>query len=379
MADISYVKRKIGQSYLVWFQNSNLYVQLEEPAWFVFRKLIKRYKVETIATEFSHRYCLGFEESIAFVKDIRLKIEEMNKPDDLDENFGKTLDNFSKYNFTPYSIYRYHMGTKVIRFSYGTDWLEKYIHPLIDHLETSEEINEIPLFELFAYHDSVVFRFNNEVKGIWGKDESHLVKGKVFLELINVLHNKTDADWLMTVHASAITNGRKTILFSAAPGSGKTTIAALLQAQGYKLISDDFVPFDKYSFNAFPFPVAMSVKEGSMDVLTSHYPDLGKKPLNYITPEKNVRYLPVENEMMKMIFPVQEIIFIKYDKKVDFKCVKLEPIQAFKQLLDQIWVPPNSANVDILLSRIPQISFYQLTYSNNAKALDTITQLFEHD
>src|SRR5690606_33142888 len=137
------------------------------------------------------------------------------------------------------------------------------------------------LFELFKSQDMIVFRFNGEVKGTWKKDETHLVKGLIFMYLINVIHGKTEADWLMTVHASAISNGRKTILFSAPPNHGKTTIAALLQNRGYKLISDDFVPIDRNSLKAYPFPIAMSVKQTSMDLLASLFPGLEQKPLNF--------------------------------------------------------------------------------------------------
>jgi hypothetical protein len=205
------------------------------------------------------------------------------------------------------------------------------------------------------------------------------VKGNIFVELINVLHDKIDDDWLMTVHASAISNGRKTILFSAAAGSGKTTIAALLQARGYQLISDDFVPIDQDSFRAYPFPIAMSVKEGSLDLLTSHYPVLEDKPLNYINPEKSVRYLPVENIRMKMIFPVKEFIFIKYDSTVDFIMEKLDPVKAIQQLLDEAWILPSPENVLVFFNKIVQASFFQLNYSNNEKALEAITQLFDND
>ena len=381
MPAIPYLKKKIGQSYLVWFQNSNLYLQLEEPAWFVFRKTTKRYKADTIANEFAIRYGISSEESRSFVKDIRLNIEKMNQPDNSQNTITKFSADLNAHIFKPFAIHNYKFGNKLLAFSYETRVFEYYLHPLICHFETSESNTEMPLFELFAHQDKIVFRFNGEVKGIWRKDETHLVKGLIYMFLINVIHDKTDADWLMTVHASAITNGTKTILFSAPPNHGKTTIAALLQDRGYKLISDDFVPIDRDSFKAYPFPIAMSVKQSSMDLLASLFPVLEQKPLNYISPEKSVRYLPpVANpDFAKEIFPVHEFIFVKYNKSVDFNWEKLEPVKAMKLLLDQAWVIPTKGNAEILFERIMQVTFYQLTYSNNQKALDAITNLFDHD
>jgi hypothetical protein len=380
MPTIPYIKKRNGKTYLVCLQNSNQYIQLEEPAWFVFRKLLRRCKTETIAKVFAIRYGTGYEESLILVNDIRSQIENINRTDNLQVTIEPASEDLKKHQFSPFSIHHYKFGNRVIAFSYETRHFEHYLHPLIAHFETEEAYDEMLYFELFAWHEQIVFRFNGEVKGIWTKDETHLVKGLIFMFLINVMHNKTDSDWLMTVHASAIANGKKTVLFSAEPGKGKTTIAAMLQARGYQLISDDFVPIDRNSFSAFPFPIAMSVKQGSMDLLVPLFPELEQQTLTYISPEKSVRYLPpLHFDVAQSVFPVREFIFIEYNSSVDFVWEKLDPVKAIKLLFDQVWVSPNQGNAAILFDRIMQISFFKLTYSNNQKALDAITNLFDHD
>ncbi|MBK6281672.1 MAG: hypothetical protein IPF54_02465 [Draconibacterium sp.] len=67
----------------------------------------------------------------------------------------------------------------------------------------------------------------------------------------------------MKAHASAVTNHKKTVLFSGSSGSGKTTLAALLLQKGFDLVSDDLVLFDKKK-RAYGFPSAMSVKNGAL-------------------------------------------------------------------------------------------------------------------
>jgi hypothetical protein len=381
MPTIPFIKKRIGPSYLVWFQNSNLYLLLEEPAWFVFSKTIKKYKAETIAKEFAIRYSNTPSESLSFVLDICLKIEKMNRVDNTQKGPGLVSKDLDEHNFIPFSIHRYRLGDKVIEFSYESRYFEAFIHLLICHFETSDIKKGMPLFELFAFEERIVFRFNGEIKGEWNQDETHLVKGLIFMFLINVLHDKTNDDWLMTVHASAITNGKKTILFPAPPGYGKTTIAAQLQARGYTLISDDFVPIDRCGFKAYPFPIALSVKEGSIDLLSSLYPSLEQRPLNYITHEKSVRYLPSNHQLddTKLVFPIKEIVFIQYDSSVDFMMEKPDIISALKQLLDQAWIAPAQVNAALFFDCIMEISFFRLTYSNNQKAMDAISDLFDHD
>ena len=79
MSSIPFISKKVGNNYLVWFQNSNHYVQLEEPAWFVFKKITKRYKTSTIAFDFALRYGFSHEESLVFVNDIGAEIKKLNQ------------------------------------------------------------------------------------------------------------------------------------------------------------------------------------------------------------------------------------------------------------------------------------------------------------
>lgn len=381
MHPVIYKKRKVGNCYLVWFQNSNSFIHLEEPAWFVLKSAAKRYKSETIASELSEYYGFHFEESISFVRDVRKKIEVLNEPTGPSEKIDNDYDTLANYNFECYSVRVYRINNKDIVFSYHTRGLENYLHPLISHLECPAVECPSDRFELFLHDSRVIFRFNGEIKGTWGQDESHLVKGLVFIFLINSIYAKSCDDWLMTVHASAVTNGRKTILFSAPPGSGKTTIAGLLQAEGYKLVSDDFVPIERNSFCAYPFPIAMSVKTGSVGLLATTFPSLRSLPENTITPEKVVRYVSFHSNFdgTRNIYPVHEFVFIEYNPAIDFLWEKLDTPKALKLLLDQAWIPPGAINAQIFLDTVPQKSFYKLTYSNNKKALETIVKLFDYD
>lgn len=380
MSAIPYLKKKIGNSYLVWFENSNTYLQFEQAAWFVFRKTVKRYSTDTIAREFAFRYGNSFEDSLAFVLEIRSGIERMNQVKKVDEKMNNFSEELLAKKFNPFSTHSYRLDKQLVTFCFENQTLENYLHPLISHLETNDRYHENYLFELFNHEEAVVFRFGGEIKGVWCQDESHLAKGVIFMFLINVMHCKMNDDWLMTVHASAITDGKKSILFSAAPGQGKTTIAALLQSQGYRLISDDFVPIGCSNFCAYPFPIAMSVKEGSMNLLGSLFPSLEQKPLKYISPEKSVRYFASHYDNSDGdIFPVQEFIFIKYDRSVDFHFGEIDTLSAIKLLLEEAWISPQRRNVEILFDQILNFRFYQLTYSNNEKALDAIINLFDND
>lgn len=381
MPAVKYIKKKIEQSYLVWFQNSNLYTQLEEPAWFVFSKAVKGYKTETIAQECSNRYELPYVECLQFVKDIRQNITQMNKPLSPAKDNNDSPVTIINHNFNVFSKHRYLLNEKLIQFSVENQKFESFIHPLISYLETDKTAEKVSVFELFEFQEKIAFRLNGEIKGFWEFNESHKLVGFIFMCIINEIYQKTDDFWLMTVHAAALTNGRKTILIPAKSGSGKTTISALLQNKGYKLLSDDFVPIDKHSYSAWPFPIAMSIKMGALDVLSPVYPGLKGKPLKVTTAQKIVKYLSPNkgSSASELIFPIKDVITVKYDPSVEFEFKKASRLESIKLLLDQSWILPNPGNAGRFLDQAAQWSFYELTYSNNEKALDAISQLFENE
>jgi len=167
MPTIPYLKQKIGQAYLIWHQPGNQYILLEEPAWFVFKKNVKRFKTETIAIEFTSRYRIAYTESLVFVKDIRSEIKKIGRKDNNQNDLDKITTDLTTHMCSPFSIRHYKIGKQVIAFYFGNRIFEQYLHPLISHFETSEINCEMPVFELFAWEGQIVFRFDGKVKGNW--------------------------------------------------------------------------------------------------------------------------------------------------------------------------------------------------------------------
>ncbi len=370
------VVRKIDNSFVVWFANGNQFVLLEEPAYFVLQLIEQGVHKRAIVNRCIDRYQTTETECTQFVNEIEDKIDGIRKHATQTENvFGDEFESQSK-SFPLYSAHRYLIRNKYFRFHFETRLYEHYLHPLLQHHETDTCTTESALFELFGHKGKIVLRVNKQVKGMWNEDETHLLSGMASLQILNTIYEKNDCDWMAIIHASAVTNGTKTIAFTASPGSGKSTIAALLQQKGFTLVSDDFVPLERITQHVFPFPAAMSVKEGATELLSALYPSLQKQEeAQQSRTNKLVRYLPVEGKALPT--PVKEIIFIKYDPAVDFKMEHLPRLEALKMLLDETWTSPLPENAGQFLDWYCGISCYRLTYSNNEKALQTIAKLFE--
>ena len=73
----------------------------------------------------------------------------------------------------------------------------------------------------------------------------------------------------LLLHAAALTREGVGVIIPGGPGFGKTTLAAALTSRGWKYASDEFAMIDTVDGSIVPYPKALSVKTGSMDLLRS--------------------------------------------------------------------------------------------------------------
>jgi hypothetical protein len=369
--NLTTISKELDGAFVVWFAAGNQFLRMEEPAYFVFRDSENGFDREQIACRCVEKYGISAEQSRVFTTDVLTGIEKIRNwksPVIPEDSKGEAL---RQKRFSPFSVRNYSLNGKTVSFHFETLEYEYFIHPLFRHLELDALVPESALFELFGYGKRIVLRVSGQVKGTWRSNESHLVKGMVFLQLLNVVYGKTDRDWMAVIHASAVSNGEKTIVFTASSGSGKSTIAALLKQKGFSVLADDFVPVEGATKQVCPLPAAISVKEGAIGLLSAWYPELQANLQTYQTE----RYLPFEGCASPA--PVRAIVFIKYNRSVDFEWQELPRPEALKMLLEETWTSPSAENASRFLDWYSEIPCYRLTYSNNEKALQIITKLFE--
>ncbi len=370
------IVKKIGNHYIVWFKQSNLWVQFEEPAWFVHYQHQKGVDLKTITRKCVKRYNLTQKESYLFVKDIYTSISNLNEPfRDLTTDHNPSLQ--SSFNCKKhYTTRNYLIGNKCFRILFETRLAEYYIHPTLAHLETTISQNPDVIFEIQNSDNLPVLIEQNE--------KVHTCKGfmqlkkRLFIRMANTLYNKTNDDWLSFVHASALTDGKKTILLSSASGSGKSTMAALLQTKGLTVVSDDFVPIDAKNKKAFAFPAAISIKEGSFDLLSPYYGNLhDKKFNNYEYINNAVRYLPLRFDIMSNYKerPLKTIVFIQYKPDIlcDFKIIPQN--EALKLFHEQAWVSPKHTRN--FINWFVKLNYYRLEYSDTNEGINKILGIFK--
>jgi hypothetical protein len=162
-------------------------------------------------------------------------------------------------------------------------------------------------------------------------------------------------------------------------GNGKSTSLALLNANGFDCIADDFAPVDNNKF-VHTYPAAISIKKKGIKTLLPFYPELENTAQHHLKKlNKIVRYLPPKNIDYDLKLKCKALVFIKYNPEVELEIKPVSKINAFQQLVPDSWISPIEENVEVFLDWFLDLPNYQLTYSNNQKMIETISKIFNDE
>ncbi|MBN1597152.1 MAG: hypothetical protein JW894_02565 [Bacteroidales bacterium] len=371
------VSKKIDNSYVVWFERSNRWIQFEEPAWYINKLYQKGDSIEIIENKFAERYSFEKDECSGIVKEIWNNIDEAFNTNIVLEDDLNAADFINNSNIEKFSLKRYLVNGKIIEIEYSSRLAEYYIHPPLAYLE-------IPKFSGVAdssFHIidqgeyKLIFQKDNENTG-WVYNDFMKLKKRLFINMANTMYNKTTNNWLSFVHASTLSNGEKAVLLSSPSGKGKSTLAALMQTRGLKVVSDDFVPIDVKLKRAFPFPAAISIKPGAFSIIKPYYKNISGFYFKE-TAEGIVHFIPPskdeESDMRPL--PVKEIIFINYEPGVECRFNKLSITESLKLFHNQAWVSHEPEHARRFINWFVNLQFFSLTYGNVGKGMKKISEL----
>ena len=377
MKEITILYKVFEDKTISWFQNKNEYAVLENTTAVILKKLNKGIPINEIAKTLSDELDVPLEKSINFVLELEKKFFPQENSEKLEiANNYKNAERPKDFEFIKY----YKINDIVFKISFLSDKELSFVHPKFAHLVIDEVPDFKNEFEVFINHNYIFLYVNNVFIGSWDNCNIHYFQGKFSMELIQKIHQKKENDWLGVFHASAISNGEKSMLFLGDSGNGKSTSLALLQANGFTCLADDFVPVDAKKQEVYSFPAAISIKKSSLETLLPIYPELETTAeYNFKRLNKIVRYLKPNNNDFLAHLPCHDLVFIKYEKDAKLTCKKISKIDAFQQLVPDSWLSPKKENAQIFLDWFEGLNCYQLTYSNNEEMIKTVTEIFNND
>src|SRR4029077_13184498 len=91
--------------------------------------------------------------------------------------------------------------------------------------------------------------------------------------------------------------------------SGKSTFAAGLVGQGYDFLADDLIALSEPNGTIVPWPLPLSIKQGSIDIVGAHHPQLAEA-VSYRTKGVEARMLiPAASAWDADPVPLRRLVF----------------------------------------------------------------------
>ena len=370
------IYKVIEEKTITWFENTNQYTILENTTADIIKRLQKDIPVKEIAKALSKKIAAPEDKTVDFILDIKKQFLTKKKKEKNiinDYRYIKIPDTFSTEKY-------YQINNIIFKVSFLTEEELFLIHPKFSHLEVNQTLENHHHFQVFTDHKYVFLFVDKSFIGSWSQKEIHFFQGKFSMELIQKIHHKEESDWMGVFHASALSNDKKAVLFLGDSGNGKSTSLALLQANGFTCLADDFVPIDEKNQDVYSFPAAISIKKNSLETLLPIYPELETTAeYNFERLNKIVRFLKPNNTDFTQHLPCKELIFIKYEKDSEIKFSEISKLEAFQQLVPDSWLSPNKENAAIFLDWFSKLNCYSLTYSKNEEMIDVVTKIFNDE
>ncbi len=370
--------KTIEDKTIVWFSGTDNYLVLEPMMAEILQDMANDVPLQKISEALAKQIDIPFNEASDFVNNacLNLFLPNTEQPENTSEFFD--LEQPLHYSIKKH----YRIDDKYFEVSYKDEFEAYLIHPKLSHLETDNDNTTNFSFQIYTKGNRTFLFDNTEFIGVWDRKNIHYMQGKFSMKLVEKLHNKPEDEWLGVFHASGVSNGKKSMLFLGDSGNGKSTSLALLQANGFTCLADDFVPMAADNRHIYSFPSGISIKKNSLTTLLPLYPELeDSAEFHFKTLNKIVRFLKPNNTDHKANLPCKDLVFITYDKtkSIDLQCNKISKIDAFQKLIPDSWVSKHHNNVTVFLEWFSQLNAYELTYSDNQKMITTVQNLFDND
>lgn len=178
----------------------------------------------------------------------------------------------------------------------------------------------------------------------------------------------------LIIHAAVLEKNGVCVVFPAPPGSGKSTLTALLTYSGWRLLSDELALIDLSDGLIQGLARPINLKNQSIDVIQKKFPDVEHSKVMSDTHKGDVCLFKAPSESVKNVnkkAKATHIIFPKYKSLGDTVIEGLAEPEFFFELID------NSFNYGILGQKgfevltdfVDGVQGYNFSYSNSDEAI----------
>ena len=368
------LSKQIKEQQLLWFSASNSYIIVDKQINKLINLFVSTPKKSNFISAVSETTGVSPSQSELFYDEINqlLSNSVFNE-----EKSTPTI--YFDISFRTYSE-TYIVNGTTLQVNYSHKSVKELLHPQIAHLSSKKPATNTPfIFDVFYANNSLYFYKNTVLVDSYDEKNYHVLQGNFCMQLLCIMHEKTEDEWMGTIHASTVTNEKEAILVIGKSGKGKSTFTAHAMAAGMNLVADDLSPILAKNKHVYTYPGAISIKSGAFESLSKIIPSFDQLPLVFKGQEKgSVKFVvPFQKASTKQNYPCKKMVSICYNPQSKTELKEIAFSKAMEIFVPDSWISPKEVHAKEFLNWIEQLSFYELTYSNTTEALEVFSKLFK--
>ena len=182
----------------------------------------------------------------------------------------------------------------------------------------------------------------------------------------------------LEIHAGVVSNGDACILLPGPSGSGKSTLTLGLVVAGFDYFSDEVALLEEETFDIRPFPLALGIKPGVMQVLARSCPEAATIDVHLREDGRHVRYLapPAHCRVpADTTRPARWLIFPCYEEGVQTELRPISNSEALRRLLQECTMLPrllDETRVENLVRWMRKLECFELPMSSLDEAVGLV-------
>jgi hypothetical protein len=202
------------------------------------------------------------------------------------------------------------------------------------------------------------------------------VIGALFVAVLE--RTRPNLQWFALIRGAALGLGGKGPALAGPSGSGKSTLAAGLISQGYSFLADDLIALSEPDGTIVPWPLPLSIKQGSIDIVSAHHPQLAEAT-PYRTKGVEARMLiPPASAWDAAPVPLRCLAFPCFADGAEPHARRLSCFETIERLLtDRVWLgnPVTEQRMLAFLAWLDRTPCYALSYSSIDKGMQLIAKV----
>ncbi len=256
--------------------------------------------------------------------------------------------------------------------------IEAVIRSVVGHLETSL-LPETGIV-LDIQRDEIGYSLFRDGELSTQCDKKTRLGSLIHTQILSETYN--NVNFLIAIHAAAISNGDKCIVLPAGSGSGKSTLTAALVQSGYQYCTDELVFLKRRTHSIQAATAGIAIKSGSWPILKKYYPTIDDVPTYVRQDKKKVRYLipsaEILPENLSREHQVSSLVFPTYKPEQPTSLTAISPADALCRLATAGYDMTgglDNERVSELIKWIRDLDCYELHTQNLPDAISAIKNI----